>query len=340
MPAGNLIAVFAYEVGPRQTTPFAGGEVPITPQLRAALDQIFDRNKVGGAPVVTLRVDTSDKARTHPVRDPILELAFSKMPKESVATTLAARLASAMDNRSKPALLMVSIHSAASATARRALIWTFPQQEVFSLRVTEGKNNLVLMDAFSPDSILRKVAFFEGPRTSSGMLTARVLDLQVTSADRSAADLWISKFLDARLQMSSAEGTQTLAAALRSAHQKTRDDARAQDQITAAISALRVSSNRRVTLAQVANSFLDGQAAEAFLAATAPEARTAVFEVDQTKFDHLVQYRRFTLDSGVVVSAPFAELGDGGAVQLSTDGNRRRLRVEGEIEEEQVRTRG
>lgn len=339
MPAGNLTNVFAYEVSPRQGTSFAGGQVRPTPQLQAALDQIFDRSKVALAPVVTLRVDTSTPARTHPVRDAALDLAFSAGPHDDVALTLAAKLADAMDNRSKPSLLMMSVHDGSKPHERRVVIWTFPQQEVFSLRVSRGSASLVLMEAFSRESSLRKIALLEGPNAPTGLLTARVLDFQVTSNDRSVADLWITKFLDARLQMSSAEGTQVLAQALRAAHNRTRGDARSQDQITAAVAALRVAVNPRTSLAQVAATYLGRRAADAFLDSTPPEAQAAVFDVDQTRFDQLVQYRRFILDSGVVVSAPFDELGDGGAVQVSDENGQRRLRVEGSIEDEQVRTR-
>lgn len=339
MPAGTLTNLFAYEVSPKQATPFGGGRVAPTPQLQAALDQVFDRSKVASAPVVTLQVDTSTSARSHPVRDAAVDLAFAAGPHDQSALGLAARLADAMDNRSKPSLLMLSVHDGSNALARRVVIWTFPQQEVFSLSVARGAANLELLEAFSRESSLRKIAFLEGPNTSTGMLTARVLDFQVTSADRSVADLWITKFLDARLQMSSAEGTQVLAHALRAAHNKTRDDARSQDQITAAVAALRVAVNPRTSLAQVAATYLGDRAYEAFLASTPREAQAAVFDVDQAKFEQLVQYRRFTLDSGVVVSAPFDELRDGGAVQVSEENGRRRLRVEGGIEDEQVRTR-
>jgi len=339
MPAGTLTSVFAYEVSPRQATAFEGGRVSATPQLQAALDQVFDRSKVASAPVVTLQVDTSGSTRSHPIRGAAMDLGFSAGSLEPIALSLATRLAGAMDNRSKPSLLMVSVHDGPSATVRRVVLWTFPQQEVFSLRVSRGTANLVLMEAFSRESSLRKIALLEGPNTSTGMLTARVLDFQVTSADRSVADLWITKFLDARLQMSSVEGTHVLAQALRAAHNKTRDDARSQDQITAAIAALRVAANIRTSLSQVASTFLSGRAADAFLASTPAEAQAAVFDIDQDKFDQLVQYRRFTLESGVVVSAPFDELRDGGAVQVSEENGQRRLRVEGGIEDEQVRTR-
>src|SRR3954447_8360062 len=80
MPAGALISVFAFEVSPRQGAPFAGGQVLPSPQIKAALDQVFDRSKVASAPVVTLQVDKSTSTRNHAIRDAALGLAFSPGP--------------------------------------------------------------------------------------------------------------------------------------------------------------------------------------------------------------------------------------------------------------------
>lgn len=151
---------------------------------------------------------------------------------------------------------MVTAHAAPTAGERRVLLWTFPQQEVFNLRSTQGETRLDLLEAFNRESNLRRAALLQGPNTKTGMLTARVLDFQASATERTVADLWIVKFLAARLQMSEAEGTQLLARALRSAHSKTRGDQHAQDQITAAITALRVSTVRRWSIDSVASNFL------------------------------------------------------------------------------------
>lgn len=339
MPAGTLLSAFAYEVTPRQAAPFSGGVVSATPELQAALDQAFDRSKIDSAPAVTFEVDTRFTTRAHPIRDVAVTVAFVTGSDQSAVEGLAQRLAASMDNRSKPTLLMVSVHTAPSATSRRVLLWTFPQQQVFNLYVTGGTASLELLEAFNRESNLRKVALLEGPNTASGFLTARVLDFQASAAERAVADFWILKFLQARLQMSDAEGTQLLARALRAAHNKTRNDQRAQDQIMAAITGLRVTKTSRWSLDSVVGSYLDGSAAAAFQGSARPEERAAVFAIDQTRLDQLLQYKRFTLDNGVVVSAPFAELEEDGSVRIAEVDGTRRLHVEGTIEDEQVRTR-
>jgi hypothetical protein len=257
-----------------------------------------------------------------------------------VVEELAKRLADSMDNRSKPSLLMVSVHKSARSRARRMLLWTFPQQEVFNLTVRGGHPQLDLLEAFNRESSLRKAALIEGPNAQTGMLTARVLDFQSTAAERAVADLWIVKFLHARLQMSDVEGTQLLARTLRQAHTKTRGDIEAQDQINAAIAGLRVASGQRWSIDSVAATYLTGDAERAFIANVRPEERAAVFGIDHDRFDQLIQYTRFTLANGVIVSAPFVEIGSEGGVTITEIDGKRILQAEGEIQEEQVRTRG
>jgi len=341
MASGQLITAYAYEVAPRQASSFSGGAIPISAPLQAALDRTFERSKIGSAPAVSFMVDTGSPTRAHPIRDAALAVSFATSPQESVVEQLAQRLADSMDNRSKPSLLMVSVHQSAQSHARRMLLWTFPQQEVFNLTVRGGHPQLELLEAFNRESSLRKAALVEGPNEQTGMLTARVLDFQSTATERAVADLWIVKFLHARLQMSDLEGTQLLARTLRQAHTKTRGDVDAQDQINAAITGLRVASGQRWSIDSVAATYLSGDAERAFLANVRPEERAAVFGLDHDRFDQLIQYTRFTLANGVIVSAPFVEIGneEGGVTITEIDG-KRILQAEGEIQEEQVRTRG
>lgn len=339
MGAGKLLAAYAYEVAPLQKQPFIGGEVPLNAQLETALETTFALSKIDTAPAVTFEVDKTPGSRAHQVRVAVMTVAFGGAEPESAVEGLAARLAAAMDRRSKPSLFMVSVHRVDVVSERRVALWTFPQQEVFSLKTGSTGASLVLSDAFSRESRLRKAALIQGPNTKTGMLTARVLDFQAGASQRAVADLWIVKFLGARLQMGDVEGTQLLAQALRNAHRKTQDDPRARDQISAAIGALRTSTRPRWSIESVAAEYLDGKAAVALTGAVRAEERAAMFGIDVSRFDSLVQFQRFRLSNGVVVSAPFVEIGSGKGVTVSELNGRRHLRAEGMIDEEQVRSR-
>lgn len=341
MAAGQLIHAYAYEVAPTQTTAFVGGAVPASPELEAALNIRFDRANVVEGPVVTFQVDEASPTRAHPVRDAALGIAFATTATPDVVETLARRLAVAMDHRSKPSLLMASVHVSSAPQDRRLVLWTFPQQEVFNLAVADGTPTLEVMEAFTTESNLRKVAMIEGANTPSGMLTARVRDFQATNAERAAADLWITNFLDARLQMSAKQGTRLLAAALRTAHTRTVSHPHAQEQIGAAIMGLRVASPRRWSINSVASTYgLDETATDALVHSLGPEERTAMFDLDTEAFDKLIHYTRFTLANGVIVSAPFVNPDESTGVEVYHEDGKRRLRAEGEIQEERVTKRG
>lgn len=339
MPAGSLHSAYAYEVSPRQTSLFEGGTVTSTPHLQTALDEIFDKSSVSTAPAVSFEVDSTSNTRKHPIRDEAIALAFTAGPHDSNVVRLVQRLALSMDNRSRHSLFIASVHQTTDKTKRRVLFWTFPRQQVFNMSFSKGVANLQLIEAFNRESHLRKVAFLEGSNTQTSMLSARILDFQATSSDRGVADLWITKFLQARLQMSSAEGTQLLANSLRSAHGKLKGNQLAQDQITAAIESLRVTKTPQCSLESVSKQFLDDPASAAFKSGARPEELTAVFTLDIPSFEQILQYKRFVLDNGIVVSAPFGELSPDGGAKITQSANERRLRVEGLIEDEQVRSR-
>lgn len=340
MPAGRLKSLFAYEVEPQQPAP-QGGKVRANRALEDVLNSAYDRSPIAKAPAVTLRIDLASTARSHPIRDAAMTVAFGTPPAGlTAAAGLAARLAGATDQRSKPSLLLVSAHEVPGGPAgdRRVLLWTFPREEVFRLDVG-ASTRLSLDAAFNRESNLRKAAVLTGGNGRGDFLSAAVLDLQSGSADRAVADLWIVKFLDATMQMSKGEGTRLLARALRTAHDRLGGNVDAQAQIHAAITGLRSSGRTRWSLNDVATTYLGPSAAAPFRAAARPEELTALFDMDTDAFDKLVQFRVFRLDNGVFVSAPFSEIGTD-ALQIAAKGDGRELVARGLIEEEKVRTRG
>ncbi|SKG68695.1 Uncharacterised protein [Mycobacteroides abscessus subsp. bolletii] len=341
MPAGKLLAAYAYHVYPQQAADCRGGVIATSAELSAALDSTFNRSQVETAPVVSFQVDTSVGSRAHPIRDVALDVAFATEPIPAAVVLLAQRLADAMDLRSKPALLMVTVHAAAQEDERRFVMWTFPQQEVFSFSATPDETRLEVSEAFVRESNLRKIALVQGNQTQTGMLTARVLDYQTTGLDRTAADLWIVKFLQATLQMGKVEGTKILGNALRRAFDHAAGDHQAQDELSAAIAGLRAKGAKKWSVDQVAREYLGAATTEDLKRGLNADTCAALFDFDPATFDAVVQYKRFTLTNGVIVSAPFVPISSNSSgVEISTTGGKRRLKVDAEIEQEQVRSRG
>jgi hypothetical protein len=299
--------------------------------LAAALTATYNQNKLDAAAAATLNVNTAQGSRAHPIRDDLMVLAFGAPAARSAAgLALAVRLGISLDNRSKATLLIASVHRTSIPAHKQVILWTFPQQEVFQFG---SGTSIQVVDAFIRQSSLRKAAAFAGSNTRVDFLDCRVLDMQSDSADRAVADLWTVKFLDARLQMGSAEGTRLLAAALRRAHNRHTDDPAAQEQIHAAILSIRHSNAARVSLGRVSD-MLDGDVRHSFVGPASNQAeRTTQFRLDRELFDELVQFRIFQLDNGVWVSSPFNQIGD----SVRIEG--RHLVAMGTIEVERVRSR-
>lgn len=335
MPAGPLRRALAFQVSPRQTTGFTGGDVGRGSALASTLDSAYDQSGLDRGPAVTFMIDPSRGSRAHPVRDALIEAAFARAAAARAAGVfLSTRLGSSLDLRSKPTLLIISVHSVANPDHRRVVLWTFPQQDVFQFGGGATAPSIKVVEAFVRESKLRKAAVFSGGQTRVDFLEGRVLDLQASNADRAVADLWIVKFLEARIQMSADEGTRLLARTLRHTHDRFSEDMNAQAQIQAVIGSLRNTRASRVSLSQIAARDMTEEVAKVFRAAVRnDDALRAAFPLNKELFDELIQYRIFRLDNGVWVSSPFSEIGE--AVTLQG----RHLVARGNIEHEQVRSR-
>jgi len=311
----------------------------LSDRLSATLETTYSQSGLERATAVDFVITNPDSGnRENPVRSAMLAMAFGTPDAANEgAVNLAARFGWATDLRSKPSLFIATVHAGTSSTRRQVVLWTFPQQEVFRLRTDGADATIDVLEVFIRDSPLRKAALFTGGRGSRDFLTGRALDAQSGSTDRSVADLWIVKFLDARLQMSSDEGTRLLALSLRHAHDKLEGNPEAQAEVQAAIVRLRNTRATRVTLAQVSAQFSQPVAAAFRTQQVNADALTAAFELNKALFDALVEYRIYKLGNGVWVSAPFGTLGRDVTEELSAEG--KRLTATGIVESERVRSR-
>lgn len=337
MPAASpLTRLFAHAVIPRASELPTGGAVHVTRDVYQALGESYDKAKLDRALPVSFVIDTSN--RSCEMRDLILAVAFGDSRRaKSAASRIATRLASVMDARSKDCLLVISVGGPRDTDERQVVIWTFPRDEAFKLSSTAEAIEL-LNDVFSRSSHLRKAAVFAGRNLRTDFLSGRVLDFQANTTDRYIADFWIEDFLGAQLQISSDEGTRILATTLRTANKKLEGDVEAQEQLLAAIAAVRHAPQRRLSLQTVADTYLQGRAREAFVnSAPNREALTGIFDFDRGRFEQLLQFRVFHLDTGVTVTAPFGEVGQSVTIDEQNDG--RYLRAHGVVADEKVTAR-
>lgn len=334
----NLLRVYAFAVIPQRKadTPTAptGGSITINADIQTALDDAFRKAKLDQQDAIDFRVDPT--SRTCESRDLVVELAFGNPRKaKSVATKIAARLGTSMDERSPSALLVLAA-SQDNGNTRRTTIWAFPRDESFQFR--SNKSGVVvklLQDTFSRNSRLRKAAMFEGHNTKSDFLSGRVLDYQAASS-RKAADYWIDLFLDCTLGLKGEAGTKILARCLQTAFASSEDPA-VRENLYAAMMTARHANWRRMSLKKFARDHLNDDAKPLFLDASPnDETKGSMFDFKKDVFDRTLNFRVFHLEDNVYVSAPFGTIGKSVKV---TDGHKKRLSYKGVIVDEKVRAR-
>lgn len=335
---GKLLKATAYEVAPKQDSKFEGGIIDDLSTIEKGLAMSVGKDHLETGLPVNLQLDKT--TRTSDMRDAIEKAAFEEDLLQ-VSLFLAKRLGKAMDFRSgrEPSLLIVSVHED-SNEVRQVIIWIFPKGQV----IRRSGKTVDLEEAFILNSRLRKAAFLkggeEGKGDKSGFLTARVLDYQATAADRKVSDFWITKFLDARLQMSGSAGTNRLASIFQEVNDTLGNDPKQQDILHNAMAAVRVKDKQRLSIQSIAMDFLpEGPVRKEMLKATNNEEEAkAVFELDLKRFDELVHYHIYMLANGVRVSAPFKQIGEDVKIKETEDG--RILSASGVIKGEKIRRSG
>lgn len=336
-----LFRIHAYEITPQRlagsVTPPRGGAFAADAAFRSALDEFLVKSKLETQPSVDFHRDHQGGAghRTHTVRQFILNYCFGSAPTaKSAAVSLGTKLGQSMDDRSPFTLLLLAAYK--DGATRRLVIWAFPKDEPFHFSVSGERARIrILNDAFSRSSSFRKAALFEGTHSPTTFWTGRVIDKQAQHGFGTAADYWVSTFLESRYSLTGKAGTRLLAKCLRATY-----DALAQqddrDQISNAIVAIHVSRRRQWSLRSFATEYLDGNAKQTFLSKSPADSRTTTFNFQKTEFEQKLNFRVFRLEDNVMVSAPFGTVGKSVTLQ---DGEQRTLRCEGTVVDEKVRAK-
>jgi hypothetical protein len=312
-----------------------GGQVPLSGELKTVLEESDSGAKFDTRTVIAFDVDR--KTRANAMRDLVRSFAFGK-PRESAtaAVGIATALALAMDRRSAPALFICVCKK--SDDHRRVTLWTFPRDSAFKLEQsgTDEQRVSVLRDIFSQTSGLRKAALFEGRNLKNHFLKGRALDFQANQSTREVAEFWIRRFLQCRFGLEGDAGTRLLARVLRGAYDHS-PAPEAKEQLYATAVALRSAPQRQTCLMDIADNYLSDAAKQSFIEAIPdPTSANLLFEIQPKVLEETLQFRVFRLQTGVVVSSPFGEVG--ASVRVS-DGVERELECRGRIVDEKLRTR-
>jgi len=338
----DLLRLHAYEVMPQrladESTPPRGGAFSAPAEFKQSLLDFYRKSKLDQQPSIEFRSSPStdgSSRRQNDVRDNLLSYCFEHAATaKRAAVALATRLGEAMDDRSTFTLLLLCAYR--ENRRRRLVMWALPKDEPFHFSVNGDRARVrVLKDAFSRTSSIRKAALYEGEKTASAFWRGRVIDTAHKHGIASAADYWVSTFLDSRSALTGAAGTRLLATCLRATYDATTDKDQ-RDQLADAIVGVRASNRSRWTIRSFANEYLEGELKASFMEEAPSEVRTTPFTLQKSELDKKLNFRVFRLEDDVRVSAPFGSVGQ--SVKIS--GVRQRtLSCKGKIIEEKVRAR-
>ncbi|WP_254508987.1 hypothetical protein [Anatilimnocola floriformis] len=334
----ELVRIHAYEVIPQRLaktpTPPRGGAINADKDFEAILNDYFQKSKLDARPMVNLRKASKGSGSTHELRDHALAYCFSSAPAaKSAAVAIATRLGDSMDDRSDSTLLMLAAYK--DDPVRRLVMWAFPKEEPFQFSSSQERARIkVLKNAFSRSSSFKKGALLQGPNTNAAFWTGRVIDKQGESGPGTAADYWVSLFLDSVPSLNGTAGTRVLAKCLRSTFDSLADKS-ARDQLTHAIVAVRASTRKQWSLNMFANEYLTDKTKTAFLAHAPAEARRSVFTLNKDEFTEKLQYMVYTTQDNVVIAAPFATINQ--SVKIQDKAAQRQIKYQGVVVGEKLR---
>ncbi len=332
----DLLRIHAYEVIPQRLTQSKvtpeGGAFNAPADFKESLKEYIDKARLLHQPPVSFCPHYADGANQadNDVRSQVLKFTFSApSTAKSAALYLAGRLSKSMDDRSERCLLVLTAYK--NNNERRFVGWAFPKDEPYGFSAAGSQANIqIIKNAFSRSSHYRKAVLFQGKRQDDHYWNGYVIDKQAT-----VAEYWVKSFLDCEYLINSKTGTQMLARVLREAHEEleARDD---KDQISASVISVRGSQRKKWSLQRFAKEYLTGNAKLAFLDHSPPYAVTTEFSLDKPELESKVGLRVFRLEDDVIVMAPFDSINRSVKV---TGKKKRKLRCEGTVVEEKVRTK-
>lgn len=238
-----------------------------------------------------------------------MRLAFGDgAAQDAAADFLAQRLSAAMDGRSQPHLLVLVAGVDDAGAEGATTFWTFPRDDAIRFDASARPTVEILENVFSQTSRLRKAAKFSGKEHDGDFLDGRVLDIQTGRTSIDVANYWVDRFLECTLAVTSIQGTENVATAIRKVNESlvTPED---RERLNIAVLALRNSPRPSWTVDEIADTFLPADLGAKLRDASEPTMTNARFEINPGSYDRLLTTRVFSLESGVVVSSPLGEVG-------------------------------
>lgn len=317
-----------------ETIKLQGGRIVADENLEALIAKNIEKAKFDQC---LESVFETDDQRNNDMRELIRQHAFGDtQAADKAAGEIAQRLCVAMDNRSNPALLVIATRK--DGTISQTTLWTFPREEALRLVDQTSKSTLqVLTDIFSQSSRLRKAASFKGGQAKTDFLGGRILDFQASGGPKAVADFWLSDFLLSAPAIKPKAGTRMIAKALIECAKEV-TELIAEQQLQNAAMGLRTGPKKKWSPKEISDQFFNSELAERFRRKFPNDATyNTVIEIDQDVYSTNLNFAVYKLDSGVIVSTPFSQVGESVRVTGGAKGESH-LVCEGRVVSQRVRS--
>jgi hypothetical protein len=278
----------------------AGTDVPLSGPMFNLMDAIYCKSESDCDIDITFRC-TPEGKQQNDCRD--LLLAYLAAPSLTTGHTIAERLGETTDLRSALGLLFLIVGK--EGKDHKVVISRFPTDS--AIYVEEKPRALTvqfLERVFMKNKHSYKAVLYRDASLRANFWNGRAIDKQINTPTSPASDYWITDFLLSEFTVTSAQGTNRFAKALRAAVQSD-IPVEVKEEITAAAKLASGLGGQRMSINQIVARFNLSQPAQSAVTKELkkPALANEVFSFDATEFRAVVAFKSVELDNGATLTA-------------------------------------
>ena len=301
MPVQHIHAYLVHpKKGEEDRSQPSGTDVPLSGQMFKLMDSIYSKSESDCDIDITFRC-TSDGKQQNDCRD--LLLAYLAALSPAAGQTIAERLGATTDLRS--ALGLMFLITGKEGKDHKVVISRFPTDS--AIYVEEKPRALTvefLERVFMRNKHSYKAVLYRDASLKAGFWNGRAIDKQINTPTSPTSDYWIADFLLSEFTVTSAQGTNRFAKALRVAVQSD-IPIEVKQEITAAAKLAGSLGGQRMSISQIVSRFNLSKPAQAAIikGLRKPALANEVFSFDAAEFKAVVAFKSVELDNGAMLTA-------------------------------------
>jgi hypothetical protein len=301
LPAQHIHAFLVHpEKGKEDRSQPHGTDVPLSGQIFNLMDAIYAKSESDSDIDINFRCNPDGKQQND-CRD--LLCAYLSAPSLTTGQTIAERLGKTTDLRSALGLLFLMVGK--EGKDQKVKISRFPTDS--AIHVEEMPRALTvqfLERVFVKNKHSYKAVLYRDASLRAGFWNGRAIDKQINSSTSSTSEYWIADFLLSEFTVTSAQGTNRFAKALRVAVQSD-IPVEVKEEISAAARLSSGLGGQKMSINQIAARFNLSQPAQAAIVKglKKPALANEMFTFDVAEFKAVVARKSVELDNGATLTA-------------------------------------